>query len=426
MKNVSLATIALITLICTTLHAQQTNTGQFIKRYWYQHGLEHGNPNFNRSIRVSSPDIMLHPLYGKRVEARGNGMIQVLAEEELDQIASAGLYMELWGGHPGTAAKTVTVNGRSTYAIPEVGTAEGHCTYHYPLIPLKITDLVNGYNVFQFSCQAGFSFWGHFLIDNACLILTLKDEHADMGAAGLQGFEARVAATVQSADAIELQLALSEMHEAEIDYVEYYGYYEGFDENGNGLDTDWHGYTKRKVPQYHLGRSDKAPFNVVWNTSMLKPQNGVKVKAEVHFKDQGSISYLTPETAGLKIPVHANTRIDRFRSHDLPVPFWSRANKLNTCTIVADVVPGKIDKAELHILIWDGGEGKVKDHFKFNGVPLQLASGKSAHDVIYRIFEIDPSLVRAGENTIELLSDTEHHGIEVLLPGPELVIKSTK
>lgn len=426
MKKVSINVIALITLLSSTLNAQNANQGQFIKRYWYQHGIEHGNPNFNRSIRVNSPDIVLHPLYGKRVEVRGNGMAQILAEEELDQIASAGLYMELWGGHPGTRGKEVTVNGRSTYAIPEVGTADDHCTYHYPLIPLKITDLVNGYNAFQFSCQQGSSFWGHFLIDNVCLLLGLKDEHNDLKVTGLQGFEATVSAHTQSPNAIELQLVSSGVDPSEIEKVEYFGYYEGFDDNGNGLEKDWHGYTKNKIPQYIVGQSDTAPFKAVWNTTMLKPQNDMKVKAEIHFKNHEQISYITAETADLHIPVRTATRIDRFRSQDMPIPFWSRANQLNTCTIIADVVPDKIEKAELHILIWDGGEGQIKDHFKFNGKPLPLASGKHAHDVIYRIFEIDPSLIKAGENTIELRSDTEHHGIEVLLPGPELVIRSIK
>ncbi len=406
------------------LSAQEA--GQFVKRYWYENGIAQGNPNFNHTIRINAPEIGLHPVFGKRVEVRGNGMIQVLAEEALDQIESAALYLEVWGGHPHTQQKKVSVNGRNTYELPEVGTAEGHCTYHYPLIPLKITDLVNGYNVFQFSCEQGASFWGHFLIDNACLLLGLKDGHPELKTTGLQGFEATVSSRPLSADAISLQLAISGRDASAIEKVTYFGYYEAFDDNGNGLERDWHGYTKKKIPQHVLGESRTPPFNVEWDIAMLAPQNNVKVKAEVSFKNNTDISYVTAVTEGITIPVRAESRVDRFRSYDIPVPFWSRAGKLNTCTIVADVVPEKIEKAELHVLIWDGGEGNVKEHFKLNGNALPLAGGKHAHDVIYRIFEIDPSWIKAGENKIELLSDTEHHGIEVLLPGPELRIKSAR
>ncbi|MEX1239987.1 MAG: hypothetical protein WEB30_09720 [Cyclobacteriaceae bacterium] len=197
-------------------------------------------------------------------------------------------------------------------------------------------------------------------------------------------------------------------------------------DNGNGQERDWHGYTKDKIPQNIIGQSEVAPFKFIWNTSMLAAQTHVKVMAEIHFKNATDISYVTPYFEGLQIPVRPNLRVDRFLSHDMPAPFWSRANRLKTCTIFADVVPKKIQRAELHVIIWDGGEGQVKDHFKFNGKALPLASGNHRHDVIYRVFEIDPSLIKVGENTIELLSDTEDHGIEVLLPGPALIVRTIR
>ena len=396
-------------------------TGKFIKPYWYQAGKEHGNPKFNNRIRVNAPEVVLHPDFGKRIEVRGNGMIQILTEEPLDQIAAAYLYLEMWGGHPGTANKRVIVNGRNTYPIPEVGTAAGNCTYQYPLIPLKITDLVNGYNAFQFACDNGTSFWGHFLIDNACLQLVLKNEHPALNTAGLQEFTAMVTSAGQNEDAIKLQLQTNDV--SKIAKVEYHGYYIGFDDNGNNLERDWHGYTKNKLPENIIGSSDTPPFSVTWSISMLPAQNEVSVKAVIHFKNN-DILYMTPETRGLQVPVRPDVQVNQFKSYDMPYPFWSRANRLNTCTIYADVIPDEIEKAELHILIWDGGEGTVEDHFKFNNQPLQLASRQHAHDVIYRIFEVDPAMIKTGENEIELLSDTEHHGIEVLLPGPLLVVRS--
>jgi hypothetical protein len=80
--------------------------------------------------------------------------------------------------------------------------------------------------------------------------------------------------------------------------------------------------------------------------------------------------------------------------------------------------PRQIGQAELHLVIWDGGAGTVRDAFTLNGHPLPVASGKSRHDVIYRQLPVDPKILKAGANQIELLADTEHHGIEVLLPGP--------
>ncbi|MGC9328760.1 MAG: hypothetical protein ACP5I1_14085, partial [Candidatus Hinthialibacter sp.] len=79
--------------------------------------------------------------------------------------------------------------------------------------------------------------------------------------------------------------------------------------------------------------------------------------------------------------------------------------------------PQSIQQAELHVILWDGGKGNVENPFTLNGHPLP-AAGRGAHDVLYRILPIDPSILKQGPNIIEALSDTEHHGIEILLPGP--------
>ena len=68
------------------------------------------------------------------------------------------------------------------------------------------------------------------------------------------------------------------------------------------------------------------------------------------------------------------------------------------------------------------GRGTIDDYFTLNGVPLTVA-GEGQHDVIYSVVPVDPELLRTGANRIELLSDTHHHGIEVLLPGPALVVR---
>jgi hypothetical protein len=93
------------------------------------------------------------------------------------------------------------------------------------------------------------------------------------------------------------------------------------------------------------------------------------------------------------------------------------------CTIDLDVDSANIDKAELHIVVWDGGAGMVEKYFTLNGHFLHVA-GTGKHDVIYSRLTLDPTWLKRGANQIELLSDTEHHGIEVLLPGPALIVRT--
>jgi CubicO group peptidase (beta-lactamase class C family) len=63
--------------------------------------------------------------------------------------------------------------------------------------------------------------------------------------------------------------------------------------------------------------------------------------------------------------------------------------------------------------------------FTHNGRPLAV-TGKGKHDVIYSTLPLDPKLLVKGSNRTELLSDPEHHGIEVLQPGPALVVRCRK
>ena len=71
----------------------------------------------------------------------------------------------------------------------------------------------------------------------------------------------------------------------------------------------------------------------------------------------------------------------------------------------------------------DGGAGDHKTPFTLNGHPLPVA-GKGRHDVLYRVLDVDPAILKRGANEIALVSDTEHHDIEVLLPGPALMVRA--
>ncbi|MBN1421170.1 MAG: hypothetical protein JXP34_20525 [Planctomycetes bacterium] len=422
MKTLSLVALASILALES---APGADPGRFIRSAWYEPGLENGNPPVNSRFRVNAPEAALHPSFKDRPEVRGNGMMLIRIDEDLARLAGAELYLELWGGHPHTAGKRVTINGRSTYALPDAGTAAGHCTHAYPTVPLKITDLVDGYNAIQFACDQGRSFWGHFIVDNARLDAILRDDHPDPARAGLAGFRAvSVARSLAPEDeAFRISLDFPAEHAARILRVEYRGFYDGFDENGDGATRGWHGMTKGREPCGILGSAEDPPFAIDWNVRMLPAQDDMAVKAIVRFKDLPAIRYETPATGGLAIPDRNGIRLTRYGAKDLPCPFWSRAGKRSECAIDIDEDPARILAADLHVVIWDGGRGSTDAPFALNGHALPVA-GAGRHDVICRTIRIDPAILRRGENRIAVLSDTDHHGIEVLFPGPAIIVRS--
>ena len=393
----------------------------FERTYWYEKGAENANPHFNgRQLRVNAPEVSVHPEFGSRSEPRSSGMARILIDEDLRSIRRADLVTEVWGGHPGTANKTLVVNGRRKLPIPEVGTESGNCTHHYPRFNLRPIDLVNGYNSLQFSCEQGDTFWGHYIVDNIGVRIGLNAEDSQLVESGLHEFSAEVGAD-ETETGFAFQLQCEPKYASAIEAVHYQAHYSGYDENGNGWETDWHGMTKQQVPYAVVGTASDFPFRVEWDTQMLPAQEGVEIRAIVEFAES-PLKYRTETTSGLKIAHNEATQVTLFRAENMPSPFWSRANKPKECVINIEVEPELIEAAELHVVAWTGGPGEVENYFTINGYHFPIADG-SSHETVYSKLPIDPGLLKKGVNTVRLLSDTTHHGIEILLPGPAVMVK---
>ena len=406
------------------LPPHQQQEGVFWRVHWFERAITSPTLGYTRRPRINAPNAVLDPRWGVRSETRENGLLIIQTEEDLFQIQASELYAELWGGHPGTANKRFTINGRSTYQMPRNGTEDGHCTYSYPTIPLLPTDMVNGYNAIQWNVDSGTTFWGHAFVNQACIRMALTNHHSDLVLQKLEGFNASVS-TVINKEKESIRLGLSGSNEtfSRIKNVVYQGWYRGYDDNGNLNREDWHGFTKDREPVSFLGVSEEAPFEISWDTSLLPAQKNVAVRAMITFEEVENTVFLTAATRGLSIADRKHVAVHLYSPVDLPPSFWSRDNHEKTCTFILDESPENIEKAELYVITWTGGSGEVKDYFTLNGQHFPVAEGH-AHEIQYNRLPIDPKLLKKGPNTIRLLSDTEHHGIEIIYPGPALMVRS--
>jgi hypothetical protein len=304
-----------------------------------------------------------------------------------------------------------------------VGTEEGHCTYSYPAIPLELSDLVNGYDAVQFAVDQGTTFWGHMLVDNAAIRVALTNDHPDLVRLGLADFAASIrAGPLADGTGFSLRLDATSSVARSIARVDFQGWYLGYDENGNREPRDWHGFTKGRRPVATLGGATAGPFAVTWDTQMLPAQEGIAVRAAVRFHAVPDLVFLTAATTGLSIATRSDPEVVMLAPRDAPVPFWSRARQTRTCSLAIDLDPALIEAAELHVITWTGGAGTVKDYFKLNGVHYPVAEG-DRHELVYSRLPVQPGVLRRGDNRIELLSDTGHHGIEIMQPGPTLIVR---
>lgn len=401
----------------------QQREGQFWRTHWYDRDAFAPRLGFTRRARINAANAVLDPRWGVRTETRENGLLLIESEEDLFQVEAAELYAELWGGHPGTANKRVTINGRHTYTLNRTGTEAAHCTYTYPSIPLEITDLVKGFNAVQWNVEPGTTFWGHAMVDQAALRFALTNSHPDLVERKLDTLNAQVRARVRAREErIDLRLTGDSLPLDQIASVTYQAHYRGYDENGNLHHEDWHGFTQDRRPLGFLATSEEAPFNASWDTRMIPAQKNVAIRALVSFKSLPDTVYLTAATTGLSIPDRRDVAVHLYRPIDLPESFWSRANNAKTCTFVIDEPAAAIEQATLFVKTWTGGPGEVKDYFTLNGTHFPVAEGHE-HEIQFNQIPVDPSILRQGRNTIRLLSDTEHHGIEIIYPGPALMVR---
>src|SRR3972149_3216550 len=98
--------------------------GEFYREYPARQDTELSNSQ--RWLRVNDAEVSLHETFGRRPEAKANGLMLVPIDEDLFLLERAELRLDMWGGHPGTTNKRFTLNAKEVYDIPEVGTETGN------------------------------------------------------------------------------------------------------------------------------------------------------------------------------------------------------------------------------------------------------------------------------------------------------------
>ncbi len=397
---------------------------RFYRQYWAEFKPEISNLQDGR-WRVNDSEIALHDYFGTRYEVHANGLVLLNIDEDLFDLDKAEIYLELWGGHPHTAGKYVSVNGRGVYQMPDYGAREGHCVYSYPVIEVERSHLVRGANALQFSADRGHSFWGHYIIDNVAVRCILNQDSLFVHMPDYKEFKsALIASEMIKNEKVALKLEIPEKFTDEIHSVDYFARYTDFDDNGDLDMTDWHGYTYKKEYTHHIGNAHSPSEVCVWDMTMIPDQSQpIAFKAIVRLKN--GLFYETEPTTG-SLLLREDYSVQLYHCIEAPVPFWSRTHDIKTGIINIPVPVKQIKQAQLEVKIWDGGEGEEKHPFKINETPVSITSGKAIHDVVHTVADLNPEILKNGKNTVTLISETHHHGIEILRPGPCIRIRFIK
>ncbi|MFC1648148.1 hypothetical protein ACFL1B_01685, partial [Nanoarchaeota archaeon] len=342
--------------------------------------------------------------------------------DDLSQAVHAEAIIDLWGGHVGTTGKKFKFNGNSWRTIPELDTTptSGQCYTHQtnPVISVPLSHLKTGTNTLQGTSggQTCYNFnwgqWGWYGVNLRVYYSDSKPHPDGIITSHNNG------ATIGEGPTIKVSASYS----AGIEKVEVIAYYEGYDVDGDGYFKEWQTNFRKDQDSKTfelkniVGSDSTAPYEIKWDTELVPSQSGMKLKARITGKD-GTVYETKPVE---DITLQRSGSVKLFKPKDVPEKHWVRDGQKKSSKVNIPSLSGATS-AKLIVATWNGQANGASHYTKINGwsTPKYGRSHFYSLDVI----DVPISKLQSGDNTIQFYAATSHHGIEIMWPGPALIVR---
>jgi hypothetical protein len=358
---------------------------------------------------------------------------------DLQGAKSAEMLIDFWGGHVGTIGKVFRLNNNPWINIPDLATtpagkAECYTQQWNPIINIPLNNLVSGTNSIEGDSGTqtcyGFNWgqWGWYGIKLRVIYdMSLKaypvgqiDSHSDGGVLVDTGVGPTITASAIPSSGTN------------IDSVEFYAYYDGYDVDGDGVYSDYqesHNLIGASAfdAMNHIGTDTTAPYSIVWDTSLVPDQVPGSLKLVAKIKDSSGMIYQTPPITGLTLN-RPSKSIKLYKPNSVPENFWVRAGntKSSKVNIPSSDNLGSAVSASLLVRTWNGNDGgsSLSGHStKINNWKVTENYGTNHRYSFDVVKNVPLSSLNNGQNNISFWSNTIHHGIEILWPGPAILVE---
>ncbi len=350
--------------------------------------------------------------------------------DDLKGAIRAEALLDRWGGHLKTTDKQIRFNGNDWIRVPEISTTPSSAEYYYsqdnPVVEVPLHQLHEGKNSFEGTCAAiGRSNWGQWGLNSLILRVYYDPEKLDESPTGhivspqpgaTLGENPRISVDAQSPSGI-----------AQVDVL---GWYDGYDDNGDGHYLDWHRSTFRTsrygVAQFrdHIGTALARPYEVLWDTRWVPDQKPQSMKLLARVKD-GNGFWLVTEIVDRLSLARDDVSVVLYHSTEVPEGFGARVGERESCILS---IPDSADLSRAHEAVlplrtWHGLD-KRHEPLKFNDYQFAIDGNNHLYD--FDMLSIPVKHLRNGDNRFEVHSNTVHHMIEILWPGPALLVRYDK
>ena len=346
----------------------------------------------------------------------------------------------LWGGHIGTQGKKIRFNDNAWIPIPELASANGIPSGHdgqcylnqiNVVVDVPLSDLVTGNNNFQGenSGQTCGDFgWGQHGM-YAMVLRVYYDPASTSHPTGTITSPTNGGTLSENPN-----VTATASGGAGVNRVDFLAYYEGYDTDGDGVFQEYH-------HDYHVNPSEQSaniknhvgtatgssPYQVTWNTQWVPDQAVGSVKLLARIRDNNDIWYVTPAVENLSLQ-RVGSSVKLYKPLNIPEAYWVRDHQQ---TVSSEVnIPGGDNlsdavSAALFVRTWNGinGQGDPPDNYtKVNGWTAP-DYGQDHYFSLDVLSGLPPSNLTNGTNTIEFFANSIHHGIEILWPGPAVMVQ---
>lgn len=342
---------------------------------------------------------------------------------DLDGAVRAEVAVEYWGGHIGTSEQKFMVNGHDWIYIPQPHNtpSQPQCYYRTVLgnetVSVPLEYLKDGCNEFQFTCgsQICHNFnWGFYWI-YSFTVFVYYDESVPHPTG-------RILSPASGSILSESPAFTAEASSpnGDIKQVDYIGFFEDFDWDGNGVFEQWQYQTRHGVLKHHMGGATCASYDVTWDTNWIPDQKN-PVKAMARITDRTGMCYMTQAIENLTLS-RSDRLVKMYKAANVPEKFGVRVGAKMSCDLVVDDDLSRARKARIIVSTWSAAHG---DEIGLNDQMLKERLG-CVHDYSYDSFPVPIDLIKQGVNKFFIYAETKHHALEVNWPGPVLLVEYEK
>jgi len=351
--------------------------------------------------------------------------VMTMQIDDLEGAIRAEALMDIWGGHTGTTGKKFRFNGKPWIDIPDHPTIPENpecynSEFNY-ITELPLSYLHTGNNTFEgiSGGQTCFNFdwgqWGWYV-----MLVRVYYGPEKLHPTG------SITSHPSGSDVIELDTIMVDAYSSVgIKQVDLLGKYMGYDENGDGIYMDWHRNYHTPVLEGHLGSVKNPPYKFIWENQWVPDQAPESVSFLARIQDSSNVWCVTEIVDNISLVRPEGVSVKMFTAEEVPQKFWVRAGKQQYCYINIDDLSNATNAMLIH-RTWNGQDGGAGSGTIENPLSVNNWQGKVEgvnHNYALSRVRVPVISIREGSNRVGYYSDTDHHGIEILWPGPAILIR---